>query len=201
VFKFAMAATVSFFLVPSPAQSNDDSNKAARQALVDRMNETIQQNGANTHVSDHDGQLTLTNKIFDTKSARADVMRELFPPSVRRDLCKIGFKSISFRTGFIAYSETVYSAGCPETKEEAAARAKLDTKAMAEYVASLQEDLSSAAPGVHMSVSGSTLVITGGGNSQLGRMLASSPDVKGHLCSIGFRGTRTGGVYASLGCR
>ena len=110
-------------------------------------------------------------------------------------------KTVSLKDGYIVYNETVYSLGCAETKEEATARATLDTKAMTDFAASLQETFSGAIPDVRVTVSGTTLVITGGGNSNLGRMIASDPDTKRKMCSTGFRGTRTGGVYASLGCR
>jgi hypothetical protein len=93
--------------------------------------------------------------------------------------------------------------GCPETKEETAARVKLDTKGMADYAASLQADFKNepSTRTAHVTVSGTTLVITGAGNSNLGKMMASDPGVKRQLCGLGFRGTRSGGVYASLGCR
>ena len=178
-----------------------DQNEALRKAFVAKLNETIQGNGSSTHVSEESGRLTLINEIFKVKANRIDTMRELFPPSVRRDLCKIGFKTVSFKDGYIVYDETVVSLGCPETKEETTARVKLDTKAMADYAASLQGDFSAAVPGIRLTVSGTTLVITGGGNSNLGRMIASDADTKRSLCNIGFRGTRTGGVYVSLGCR
>jgi hypothetical protein len=145
--------------------------------------------------------LELINEIFKVKANREETMRELFPASVRKDLCKLGFKTVSFKDGYIIYDETAYSLGCPETKQEAAVRAKLDTKAMADLAASLQESFSGVTAGMRLTVVGTTLVVAGGANADLGRMVASDPGTKRMMCNTGFRGIRAGGVYVSLGCR
>lgn len=114
----AKAQTVDPPVTPQEQQvlEKEQVLKHARDAYVDRFNDLTSDYGIEGHLAisrDSNTELIFVSDELKVRPNRDSVMQQAFGPSVRRDLCKLGFKTLTLTSGSILGSHaTTYTLGC-----------------------------------------------------------------------------------------
>jgi hypothetical protein len=197
------------------AQILNDARKTARENYISTVSEAFRDGGTDASISDIDGELVIVSDLLKLKPNRDEVLRRQFGPAVRRDLCKIGFKTLALKGGVLFGDGDEYSLGCPETKEQKEARLSEQRTARQKYADDLQRTFNSdpQGHGVQMAEGNNELLLTAefvrGVSPQMIRTIWASKfsdQEKKNLCTIGFRGLRlradvnSPGTFMSFGC-
>jgi hypothetical protein len=185
----------------------NDARKTARKNYIGNMRGIFRENGVDASISDIDGELVIVSDLFKAKPNRDEILQRQFGPSVRQNLCTMGFNTLALKSGVLFGDGDEYSL-CPETKEAREARLQDEFSARQKYIGSLQ-----LGEGIQATQEHNEIVLTGSFAKDLSpqmmrAMWASKFDdqTKSNLCGIGFRGlrertdARSRGTFISFGC-
>jgi hypothetical protein len=181
------------------------------------MQDEFRNQGVDATISDLDGDMVIVSDALKLKPDRDRLMRSTFDPAYRKALCTAGFKTVELKSGAIFGDGDTYSLGCPETKEERAARLEAQRSQRQEFVDQLQNRFNSdsevAALGIHVEQAADELILTSSSAKDVSPQVFRSmlvqqfSDSSGNkLCNVGFRGLRvrtspsSGGTFISFGC-
>ena len=195
----------------------NDAKKPAREKYVSKMQDEFRNQGVDATISDLDGDMVIVSDALKLKPDRDRLMRSTFDPAYRKALCTAGFKTVELKSGAIFGDGDTYSLGCPETKEERAARLEAQRSQRQEFVDQLQNRFNSdsevAALGIHVEQAADELILTSSSAKDVSPQVFRSmlvqqfSDSSGNkLCNVGFRGLRvrtspsSGGTFISFGC-
>jgi hypothetical protein len=195
-------------------QIMNDARKTARTNYVDFMRETFRNGGVDASISDINGKLVMVSDVLKEKPDRDRILRGQFGPAVRRDLCKMGFKTLALKSGVLLGDGDEYSLGCPERKEEKEARLQEQREARQKFVDDLQRTFNTDQQGQGMQVTqeNNEIVLTADLGDLSPQMIRAmwvskfSDQEKKNLCGIGLRGLRaradvnSPGTLVSFGC-
>jgi hypothetical protein len=118
----------------------NDMQRAARTTAVKDLQNAFGEAGIDATVSDQaDGELTVASEALKDQSVRNEVVRQQFGPRARKNLCEIGFKTVTLGSGKLLSGVGRYSLGCPETREEKEARLYEQNSKRQKFVDDLQQ--------------------------------------------------------------
>jgi uncharacterized protein YnzC (UPF0291/DUF896 family) len=190
-----------------------EARKAARENYINKMREIFMQQGVNANIIDSNGVMVIVSDALKESSDRNQFMRTTFDPTYRKALCAAGFTAIELRSGAILGDGATYSLGCPESKEERAARLQARAAKRQEFVAGLQNDFKSDADlqEIQVTQTSEELVITspsfkGMPPQQMRAMFDAQFDQQNNACGLGFKGLRvktgpsSAGTFISYNC-
>ncbi|MGD0870041.1 MAG: hypothetical protein ABSB88_10855 [Bryobacteraceae bacterium] len=192
----------------------NDARKTAREDYITTMREEFRNNGVDASISDHNGELAIVSDLLKLKPDRDEILRRQFGPAVRRNLCTMGFKSLSLRSGVIFGDGDEYSLGCPETNAEKESRLQEQRSARQKFVDDLQRTFDSDPQGHGMQIAqaNNEILFTADFGDLSPQMIRAmwlskfSDQEKKNLCGIGFKGIRaradakSPGTFISFGC-
>jgi hypothetical protein len=155
-----------------------------------------------------DGELTVASEALKDQSVRNEVVRQQFGPRARKNLCEIGFKTVTLGSGELLSDVGRYSLGCPETREEKEARLYEQNSKRQKFVDDLQQTFATDPKTARIQIArkNNEIVMTSASVTGLSpRLLQAmwgtsfSAEEKKNLCGIGFRGLRTKATTNSKG--
>jgi hypothetical protein len=171
--------------------------KNARENYVRGLQKAFRNIGVAASIwENEDGQLVITSHSFKLKPDRDEVMRNIFVPGARRDMCTMGFKTLYLRDDGVFADGDVYGLGCPETKAEMEERSRKQFAARQAFVDQIRRTLRSKGLEMDMTVTQSNgeIVLTSDPRPTPDMLRALfAREMSGEnqsLCNMGFRAIR-----------